>query len=39
MIGKRTALMLLASGALVATAAHAQGMKATSLEQAELAGL
>jgi hypothetical protein len=39
MIGKRTALMLLASGTLAATAAHAQHMKATTLEQAELAGL
>lgn len=39
MMGKRTALMLLASGALVATAAQAQHMKATTLEQAELAGL
>ena len=39
MIGKRAAVMLLACGILAASAAHAQTMKATSLEQAELAGL
>ena len=38
MIGKRAALMLVACGALMSAAAHAQ-MKATTLEQAELAGL
>jgi hypothetical protein len=39
MIGKRTAVMLLACGTLAATSVHAQHMKATTLEQAELAGL
>lgn len=39
MIGKRAAMMLLACGTLMATAVPAQHMKATTLEQAELAGL
>lgn len=39
MIGKRAAVVLLACGSLFATAAHAQHMKATTMEQAELAGL
>lgn len=39
MIGKRAAMMLLACGTLTATAVQAQHMKATTLEQAELAGL
>lgn len=39
MIGKRAAVLLLACGTLFAGAAQAQSMKATTLEQAELAGL